>query len=162
MNSQSNKIRVGGILENRDLVMVSILSAPNIPGTAGKILSLLGDFNINVEFITESCNIEDTADIVFCFKSADRDTVLQILPELTRQINPRAEKWQDHIAIISVYGPHFREKPSIAGRMCSALGAADINILGISTSISTVSCVISESQMELAKQALESAFNLPE
>lgn len=38
---------------------------------------------------------------------------------------------------------------------------AVINILGISTSISSVSCIIAEKEMNKAKTVLEEAFELP-
>jgi hypothetical protein len=42
-------------------------------------------------------------------------------------------------AMISVFGPHFRERPMISGSMFNALGAAGISVLAISTSISSCS-----------------------
>ena len=73
----------------------------------------------------------------------------------------QGERWYDDVAIIGIYGPHFREKPSIAGRMCSALGRRKVDILGISTSFSSVSCVINNNKTEEAKEAILSAFDLP-
>ena len=66
-----------------------------------------------------------------------------------------------NISSLTVYGPHFREKPAISGEMCSALGKADINILGISTSISSVCCLIKDEDFERAYGALLEVFQLP-
>jgi aspartate kinase len=60
-----------------------------------------------------------------------------------------------------MFGPHFGERPGIAGVMFSALASADINILAISTSISSTSCLIDASDMDEAVQALEEVFDLP-
>lgn len=156
------KIKIGGILETIRLTMVSILSAPNQPGVAGKVLMVLGKNQINIEFITESENLEGTADITFCFASTQRAKVRQLLEGMRGIVRARGDKWYDNIAILVVYGPHFREKPTIAGKMCEQLGKYDINILGISTSISSISCVIREEDLENAKIALLEAFDLPE
>lgn len=158
----SEKIKIGGILETKDLQMVSILSAPNQPGVAGKVLTVLGKNNVNIEFITESENLEGTADITFCFKSQDKEKVRQLLAGMRGIVRARGDKWYDNIAILVVYGPHFREKPAISGRMCEQLGKYNINILGISTSISSISCVISQEDYEPAMNALLEAFELPE
>jgi len=158
----SNKLKIGGILESTDLIMVSILSAPNQPGVAGKVLTCLGKNQINVEFITESENLEGTADITICFQSQYRDKVRKLLNEMRGIVRARGDKWQDDIAILVVYGPHFKEKPAIAGKTCEQLGKYAINILGISTSISSISCVISRNKLEEAKSALLEAFDLPE
>jgi aspartokinase len=45
--------------------------------------------------------------------------------------------------------------------MFSALASAGINILAISTSISSTSCLLDASDMDEAVQALEEAFELP-
>lgn len=158
----SDKIKIGGILETVDLNMVSILSAPNQPGVAGKVLMVLGKNDINIEFITESENLEGTADITFCFKSSDKEKVRQLLAGMRGIVRARGDKWYDSIVIMVVYGPHFREKPTISGKMCEQLGKYNINILGISTSISSISCIISRSDLETARNALLEAFELPE
>ena len=45
--------------------------------------------------------------------------------------------------------------------MFEALAGKDINILAISTSISTVSCVIDADQLETALFSLRDTFDLP-
>lgn len=155
------KIKLGGIVESRNLVMVSIHSAPNQPGIAGKILGLLGKSGINIEFITESCNIEGCADISFCFKGYHKKEVKDLLEELRKSVEFRAEKWFEDVAMIGIYGPHFRERPFIAGLLCSALGEGGVNILGISTSISTVSCIINNDKIDEAKKSILTKFELP-
>lgn len=66
-----------------------------------------------------------------------------------------------NIASLTVYGPHFREKPAISGEMCSTLGKANVNILGISTSISSVCCLIKDEEYYRAYDALLKVFQLP-
>jgi len=162
IQNMQDKITIGGIIESRNLIMISILSAPNQPGIAGKILTYLGNQTINVEFITESGNASGGADISFCIHSDFRAQILNHLDELKNLVQAQISKWIDNVAILTIYGPHFREKPAVAGRMCAALGSFGINILGISTSISSVSCVIDNAKIELAKTALMQFFQLPE
>ncbi len=158
----TSKIKIGGILKSTELIMVSILSAPNQPGVAGKVLSILGKNNINVEFITESENLEGSADITFCIKSDRKAEVRQLLNGMRGIVRARGDKWYDHIAIVAVYGPHFREKPTISGKVCEQLGKYNINILGISTSFSSISCVIRDNDLENAEKSLLEVFELPE
>jgi len=65
------------------------------------------------------------------------------------------------VALISIFGPHFRERHGIAGAFFNALAAAQINILAISTSVSTCSCLIRESELGAAVAALSRTFELP-
>jgi len=158
----TGKVKIGGILETTDLILVSILSAPNHPGVAGKVLTKLGENRINIEFVTENENLEGTADITFCFKSEYKDRVKKLLAGIKGIARARGDKWYDNIAILVVYGPHFREKPTISGKMCAQLGKYKINIMGISTSISSISCVIRETDLADAKKALLEAFEMPD
>ena len=66
-----------------------------------------------------------------------------------------------NVAIISIFGPDFRERPGIASTMFSALGGKQINILAISTSISTLSCVIDADCLDEAVAAMRETFDLP-
>jgi len=155
------KTKIGGILETQNVSMFSILSAPNQPGIAGRVLSFLGDHNVSVEFITESNNLEDTADIAFCYRRQFEQKVNEIASDLIASVGARSSRKSRDIAIIGVYGPHFKEKPQIAGRFCSALGQAHINILGISSSISSVSCIIKAGDLDKAREAVLAVFALP-
>jgi len=65
------------------------------------------------------------------------------------------------VAVISVFGPHFRERPIISGLILNALGISGINALAISTSISSCSCLIQANQVEDAMRALHETLEAP-
>jgi aspartokinase len=155
------KIKIGGIIQNLDLAHVGVLSAPDHPGVAGKILGVLGSEGINIQFIVHSIDLTGRGNIVFCIERNDLDRTLRILERI--QPEGSYEKVTHHapVGIISIFGPHFREKPAIAGTMFAALGGMGINILAISTSISTLSCVIDEALLPDAVKAICEAFELP-
>jgi aspartate kinase len=60
-----------------------------------------------------------------------------------------------------VFGPHFGQRSGVAGIMFSALASAGINILAISTSISSLSCIIDLDDMDKAVEAIHDAFQTP-
>ncbi len=155
------KIKIGGIIQNKNLAQIAVLNLTNQPEVAGQIFSLLGREGINVQFIVQTMDAAGRTNLVFCIDQKDFEKTINILEEKpyggeSQQIVPSYP-----VAIVSIFGPHFREKPAIAGRMFSALSNAGINILAISTSISTLSCVIPESFLSVAVQALSEAFELP-
>jgi len=67
-----------------------------------------------------------------------------------------------NVAIVSIFGPDFKERPGIAGIMYAGLSNAGINILSISTSMSSVSCVIDRGRLADAVEALKDTFELHE
>lgn len=139
-----NKIAVGGILELRGLTMIEILGFPNKPGHAGQILTLLGDAEINLHFIAECEDSQGLANITICVKPTVANDALQVIHHYLESRPDGFVKSNSNVSIITIYGPHFREKPAICGKMCYILGRCKVNILGISTSISSVCCIIDD------------------
>lgn len=156
-----DKIKIGGIIQNKNLAQISMLNLPNKPEVAGQIFSLLGREGINVQFIVQAIGAVEKGHIIFCIDQKDLEKALDILKKKPFGGEPQEIIPYHPVAIVSIFGPHFREKPAIAGRMFSALSTAGINILAISTSISTLSCVIPESLLSLAVQVLSETFELP-
>jgi len=160
--SEQEKITIGGMIELRNLMMVSVFALPDQPGSAGKVLIYFGQKGISVDFITESSNLEGLADLNFCIGRSNKSIITQTLQDLKIIIQAKDCRIIEPVSIISFYGPHFREKPAIAGKICQTLGAAGINILGISTSISSISCVVHDNQVDNARRAIKTNFDFPE
>lgn len=155
------KIPVGGILQLRDLTMMEVLGLPNRPGYAGKILTLLGDAEINLHFIAECEDSRGLANIAICIDPEREQEAANIVHLYEKTDDSVTIIRRPHVSVITVYGPHFREKPAICGNMCAALGEKDINILGISTSISSVCSVVADQDFEQAYEGLLTVFSLP-
>ena len=157
----SNKIKIGGIMQCANLVEMRVMSIPDQPGTAGKILKGLGENGINVQFIVQCIDIENNDHVALCIGQCDVEAASEILEEVRQETSAKEVVQRPNVALISVFGPDFRERPGIAGAMFSALGERGINILAISTSISTLSCVIDGDDLESAVAAMQETFELP-
>ena len=156
-----SKIKIGGIIQSKQLGQVGVMSIPDRPGLGGYILGALGKEGINIQFIVQTVDLNGRGIIDFCIDLKDLGRTLQVLDRIQPLSGQEKVKHHSPVAIISIFGPHFRERPSIAGTMFQALGDAGINILAISTSISTLSCVIEEALLPEAVQAISEAFELP-
>jgi len=155
------KIKIGGIIQNTSLAEVGVLGIPDRPGTAAAILGALGKARINVQFVVQCIDMSHRDHVVFCVHEDDLDATLEIMNEVKEYICAECVVSRPQVAIVSIFGPDFRERPAIAGTMFEALAAQGINILAISTSISTVSCVIDSERMADAVTALKETFDLP-
>ncbi|MBN1581727.1 MAG: ACT domain-containing protein [Anaerolineae bacterium] len=155
------KIKIGGVMKSPYLSEISVLGIPSRPGTAAAILGALGKNGINVQFIVQ-CLDENAQDhVVFCVNQDDFDAALTIVDEVKGYVEASSVVSNPSVATISIFGPDFRERPAIAGTMFKALAAQGINILAISTSISTVSCVIDADHLAQAVTSLTETFDLP-
>ena len=155
------KVKVGGIMASSGLATVSILSLPNRPDVAGTVLHALGRRNINIEFVVHNLDLEGNGNMTFCIDQKDLEVALGVLEGIKPLIEAKGISYHPNVAVISVFGPHFRERPMISGLMFNALGTAGINVLAISTSISSCSCLIQADQAEDAMRALHETFEAP-
>jgi aspartate kinase len=155
------KTQIGGIMHSDGLAMIGVLAIPSRPGTAGKILSAMGNNNINVQFIVQTVDRDSNDHVVFCVDRKDTETALRLLTSTKEEIAARDIVHDTAVGLVSIFGPDFRQRPGIAGEMFAALGQAGINIKAISTSISTISCVIQAVEVPTAVRTLKETFELP-
>ena len=158
---QRKKIKIGGIIQSRNLAKIGVMSIPDRPGVAGAIFSALGAKGVNISFIVHTIDLNSLDNIVFCVAQQDLTTALEALHTVKETVEAKEIVYDGEVGIVSMFGPHFGERPGIAGVMFSALASAGINILAISTSISSTSCLIDASDMDEAVGALEETFELP-
>lgn len=156
-----DKLKLGGILKYRGLCLVGVMSAPDRPGLAAAIFRTLGAKRLNVQFIVQSIDLNNESHIQFCAAGEDCGAIEAILTPLAAELGARKVVVQPQVALLCVFGPDFRERPGIAGTMFGALADAGINILAVSTSISTVSCVIDDHHFAQAMDAMGEVFSLP-
>jgi len=158
---RGQKIKIGGIIQSRNLAKVGVMSIPDRPGVAGAIFSALGEKGINVPFIVHTIDLNNLDNLVICVAREDLTAALEVLDTARETVGAKEIVYDGEVGIVSMFGPHFGERPGIAGVMFSALASAGINILAISTSISSTSCLIDANDMDEAVQALEETFDLP-
>ena len=157
----STKIKAGGIIRNERLAKIGVMSAPDRCGLACDVLRALGTKGINVEFIVQCIDLASNSHIVVCVREDDLDDSLAALGPVKSTVRAQDVVSQRNVALVSVFGPDFRERPAIGAAVFESMASAGINILAISTSISTVSCLIDGDRVDDAVVALREHFDLP-
>ena len=155
------KIKIGGIMQTTGLAKVGVMSVPDRPGTAGRIMDALGQIKVNVQFVVQCIDIHNCNHTIFCISEEDLERAQEVLQGVKEELGAEQVIERRNVAVISIFGPDFRERPGIAGTMFSALGSSGINILAISTSISTLSCVIDADRLDEASAKMRETFDLP-
>lgn len=156
-----SKIRIGGIMQNAHLSLLNVTAVPDRPGIAAAILSSLGGRGINVQFIVQCIDQSQQDQVALCVDRDDLPVALELVNAIAPEIEAGKVVSQPEVAIVSIFGPDFRERPGIAGTMFKSLADRGVNIMAVSTSISTVSCVIDAELLETALFALRDTFDLP-
>jgi aspartate kinase len=155
------KVRIGGIMQNAHLALLNVTAVPDRPGIAAAILSQLGERGINVQFIVQCIDQRQQDQVALCVDRDDLPASLEIVNRVAPELEAGKVIANPEVAIVSIFGPDFRERPGIAGTMFRSLAERQVNILAVSTSISTVSCVIESDPLETALIALRDTFELP-
>jgi aspartokinase len=156
-----DKIRIGGIMQNAHLSLLNVTAVPDRPGIAAAILRSLGDRGINVQFIVQCIDQNHQDQVALCVDRDDLSLSLELVSAIAPELEAGRVVSRPEVAIVSIFGPDFRERPGIAGTMFQALAKRQVNILAVSTSISTVSCVIEAEGLEAGLIALRDTFDLP-
>jgi aspartate kinase len=156
-----DKIRIGGIMQNAHLSLLNVTAVPDRPGIAAAILSRLGERGINVQFIVQCIDQHERDQVALCVDRDDLEVARGVVDLIAPELEAGKVVALPEAAIVSIFGPDFRERPGIAGRMFKSLADRQINILAISTSISTVSCVIESHHVDKALSSLRDTFDLP-
>jgi aspartokinase len=157
-DNRMDRTKIGGVIQYTDLALVGMMAVPDRPGIAAAVFETLGKRGINVLFIVQSIDLNSNTHIVFCVASKDLSLALGLLEPLKQRFGGQGVIHNPRVAIVSIFGPDFKERPGIAGMMYTTLANADINILAISTSMSSVSCVIDKDRLADAMEALKGAF----
>lgn len=152
--------KAGGIIQNLNLAKIGVMSLPDRPGIASIVLNTLFENNVNVQFISHATDINERANIIICVNMSDLDKSKLAMESIKTRVDAKEINYQENVAMVSVYGPHFKDQPGIAALAFSALAAVNVNIIAISTSISTISCLVDGSKITDAIEALKKAFNV--
>ncbi|WP_086930202.1 aspartate kinase [Agarilytica rhodophyticola] len=151
---------VSGIAFNRDEAKLSILGIPDSPGVAYKILSAIGEANIEIDVIVQNIAADQSNDLTFTVHRNDVEKAEHILKNVATDIGAREVRADDKITKVSIVGVGMRSHAGVASTMFSALAEENINIQMITTSEIKISVIIDEKYLELAVRALHTAFGL--
>jgi hypothetical protein len=83
------------------------------------------------------------------------------LEDIKPPLDAKVISYTPDVAVITVFGHHLREKPHIHGRMFSSMASVGVGSLAISTSLSSVSCVIKGEDIDPVIRALSETFQIP-
>ena len=107
----TEKIKVGGVIQNDQLASMSVLAVKDRPGIAAAVLDALGERGLNVQFVVQVIDHEEHDQMVLCVDRADLpDVPGRDRGAAARTCSPRP----------SCRGPKSRPLPSSALTSASA------------------------------------------
>ncbi len=151
---------ISGIAFTKNESEIMIKGVKDRPGVAAKILSPIGNANIEVDMIVQNVGSNDLADFTFTVSRNDFKKAIQVIEKNKKNMGYDSIKSTKNIVKLSLVGVGMRSHAGIAGKMFGCLAKKRINIRMISTSEIKISVVIEQKNLELAVQALHNEFEL--
>ena len=151
---------VSGIAFNRDEAKISVLGVPDTPGVASRILSAVGDANIEIDVIVQNVAADNTNDLTFTINRTEVAKTRAVLDDVAQDLGAREVISDDKIVKVSIVGVGMRSHAGVASKMFKTLAEENINIEMITTSEIKISVIIDEKYLELAVRSLHTAFGL--
>jgi aspartate kinase len=155
------RIEAGGLIYKEHIAMVGLIGIPTHPGIGGRYFTKIADLGIHVELIVHLFDGSEYDHILVCVDKDDLDEALDITTKIHEKIGSKAVIHDANVALVCISSMDFDESQKIAGHMFKTLGDNDINIQGISSSVSSVTCMISTDDLDKAITVLRQAFILP-
>jgi aspartate kinase len=153
-------VLVSGIAYDKNEAKIAVMSVPDKPGIAAKLLTALSDANISVDMIVQNVSQEGLTDFTFTVTKADFKKALSITKDAATEIEAKEVLCDENISKISIVGVGMRSHAGVATKMFQTLAKEGINIQMISTSEIKVSVIIDAKYTELAVRVLHDAFGM--
>lgn len=161
MMKEQGRVEAGGLIYKDNIGMVGLIGIPTQPGLGGRYFSHLADAGIHVELIVNLFDGNQYDHILVCVDRDDLNTAIEITKQIHETVGSQSIIHEREVALVCIFSIDFEESQVIAGQMFKALGDHGINIKGISTSVSSVTCLIHASELDQAITVLREAFILP-
>lgn len=155
------KEQIGGIIVDEDLTFVRIFDLPDEPDWAGSALEEFCFYGQSVIFIAENIDSRGNANLAVAVSTTDQEAFDKAIGAIGEMEDDVKVEIVPDACLVTVYGPHFKQRCGLAATYFRALGLQGINILAISTSISSISAIIEKKHLLSTQEALRDVFEVP-
>ncbi|GAA3605654.1 aspartate kinase [Agrococcus terreus] len=151
-----------GVAHDLSEAKVTVAGAPDVPGTAARIFTIVAETGANLDMIVQNVSAAATGrtDISFTLPKEEAGAVLQALEAHRDEVGFEHLQHDDQIGKLALVGAGMRTNAGVSARLFRALSDAGINIEMISTSEIRISVVTSADQLVDAVRVVHSAFEL--
>jgi aspartate kinase len=157
---QMEGVVVSGATIQEDMAKITLVGVGNQPGNAAKVFTALAKARVCINDIIQTEISDEKANISFTIGIGDLQTAVSAAEAIKSKVGADAVFVREDIAEVSVVGVGMRNHYGVAEKMFGALARAKVNIDSITTSEIRISCIVDETQAELALTAVCDAFEL--
>lgn len=153
---------VRGVAFEPGIARVTVIYKEAFNGSLATIFTKLAENHIDVDIIVQSITDEFPPSVSFSIKEDSLAETLSVLNDNQESIGFVSANYEVGLSKVSIVGSGMVSNPGVAAQMFDILRKAGIPVKMVSTSEIKVSVVVPETDMNLAANALHSAYRLAE
>ena len=146
---------VSGIKASERIAIIKFSIQGEQIGLFSTILESLADNDINIWFVVQARTRNDVVNITLCVDPEAVEDATAIINDLSPDTRLSGT---EPGTVLSVFP--YRDNPVTAFRFFKALEEVAVPVLAMSTSLSSLSCLVPYDQTAVVREALEKAFGL--
>ncbi len=160
MTTYMEKHSVDGLTVSTQDLMVSLKKIPVTSSILTRCLGQLSDAGVNVDIITQTAPVKNAIDVSFIVFESDLEKVREVINQLGEEYPEIKLVINRDVTRISVSGIGMRTQSGVSAKFFQAMADNDIQILMITTSEISISCIIRSEDADNAIRATKETFHL--
>jgi aspartokinase len=152
---QEKVIRIYDIVQQSDLDLWSLNAEHADLGDLGAALTTLGQSAIRMPFVIALPSPENRLSFSFCLPGAKEAQIREVF---SSHLGETVVSQRSQVAALFIHGPHFGDRYGIAHALVRALENKGVSLLALGCTVSSLSVVVCEPDLDQAVQALETSF----
>ncbi len=152
---QEKVIRIYDIVQQSDLDLWSLTVAQSDLGDLGAALITLGQSEIRMPFVIALPSLENRLSFSFCLPEGEEAQIREVF---SSHLGNTALACHSRVAVLYIHGPHFGDRYGIAHALVKALESNGVSLLALGCTVSSLSVIVGEQDLDAAVQALEASF----
>jgi aspartokinase len=152
---QEKVIRIYDIVRQSDLDLWSLTVDQSDLGDLGVALITLGQSEIRMVFVIALPSVENRLSFSFCLPEGDEAQIWEVF---SSHLGNTELARHSQVAALHIHGPHFGDRYGIAHALVKALENNGISLLALGCTVSSLSVIVGEQDLDPAVQALEASF----
>ena len=121
-----------------------------------------GQAEISLSYLTIGNDAEGQKNMSFCVSSPAMAVHRHLLEEIQAEFSPKKVEVNAPVTILTLYGPHFLDRHTLAAEVFSALCVHGINACTVCSSVNSISVVINIPDRDRTVECLRQKFEWPE
>ena len=156
------RIRCGGLMERREVCLFEVLGFGRETGQARGILARFGRAGVSLNYLSIGHGAGGEKNMSFCVATGDQERWRPLLEEIRADYAPDAVRAHEPAVILTLYGPHFLERHSLAAEVFAVVCGDGIDTHAVCSSVNSISLVVAAADRDRTVDSLRRRFDWPE